>query len=451
MNAQEIIAKVSKYKEMLEAESDSDIRARYQKKIKELEASLEEVEKKVEKLEEKVATEEKKELSEAEKKIRKYQDFLDNESDPDLKARYQKKIKELQDSLKEVKEEIKVEKKEVAEQKAEIKKAVKVVKAAKATKVERKEAVKKVEKKVRERKEVSVKRTRRGKKIKEIIGELDKLIAKNKKLKEKYAGKGVDVKRDAGRSAKPFGYRFVGKHDYRVPTADQIKKGKKRGTIDYEGRPNRSDVYPKRAAKLADGGEVRYVDEFTNNDGIEISTSVSEDGKKFYMAHVTMYPLQRMIPMNEDKDAVVERAKKIHSDMEKHLAEEKMAKGGKTQGYDDKEDERLGMEDGKLASKDFIGSRKHRKHSRRDDAQFEERGKMAKGGRVGHSKEDKARFAKPAGWRWKEIAVTKRIIERKQLSMQPSKKMRDKHPDYVYYEDRLNKADKKPSRKYLSE
>ena len=160
----------------------------------------------------------------------------------------------MQDSLKEVKEEIKVEKKEVAEQKAEIKKAVKVVKAAKATKVERKEAVKKVEKKVRERKEVSVKRTRRGKKIKEIIGELDKLIAKNKKLKEKYTGKGVDVKRDAGRSAKPFGYRFVGKHDYRVPTADQIKKGKKRGTIDYEGRPNRSDVYPKRAAKLADGG-----------------------------------------------------------------------------------------------------------------------------------------------------------------------------------------------------
>ena len=76
MNAQEIIAKVSKYKEMLEAESDSDIRARYQKKIKELEASLEEVEKKVEKLEEKVATEEKKELSEAEKKYESIRTFL---------------------------------------------------------------------------------------------------------------------------------------------------------------------------------------------------------------------------------------------------------------------------------------------------------------------------------------------------------------------------------------
>jgi len=30
--------------------------------------------------------------------------------------------------------------------------------------------------------------------------------------------------------------------------------------------------------------------------------------------------------------------------------------------------------------------------------------------------------------------------------MQPSKKMRDKYPDLVYYEDRLNKADKKPTR-----
>jgi hypothetical protein len=470
MNAQEIIAKVSKYKEMLEAESDSDIRARYQKKIKELEASLEEVEKKVEKLEEKVATEEKKELSEAEKKIRKYQDFLDNESDPDLKARYQKKIKELQDSLKEVKEEIKVEKKEVAEQKAEIKKAAKVVKAAKATKVERKEAVKKVEKKVRERKEVSVKRTRRGKKIKEIIDELDKLIAKNKKLKEKYAGKGVDVKRDAGRSAKPFGYRFVGKHDYRVPTADQIKKGKKRGTIDYEGRPNRSDVYPKRAAKLADGGNVKdsavvalvtaqiyntKTKEFVGKERVEKIRKGNEIFSDAFSRHTPFAEsTQEKIVKNKyeeywndeeaKKDEVI-KVKKVEI-TEDGRKPHYYADGGKTQGYDDREDERLGMEHGKLSSKDLDST-----HARRDDARFEERGKMAKGGRVGHSKEDKARFAKPAGWRWKEIAVTKRIIERKQLSMQPSKKMRDKYPDYVYYEDRLNKADKKPSRKYLSE
>jgi hypothetical protein len=465
MNAQEIIAKVSKYKEMLEAESDSDIRARYQKKIKELEASLEEVEKKVEKLEEKVATEEKKELSEAEKKIRKYQDFLDNESDPDLKARYQKKIKELQDSLKEVKEEIKVEKKEVAEQKAEIKKAAKVVKAAKATKVERKEAVKKVEKKVRERKQVSVKRTRRGKKIKEIIDELDKLIAKNKKLKEKYAGKGVDVKRDAGRSAKPFGYRFVGKHDYRVPTADQIKKGKKRGTIDYEGRPNRSDVYPKRAAKLADGGvsdEVytkgyqKFRTELT-----EFSINYKENGKM----------KEAKIKSHFQGDAVEEFRKK-HPNAElvgvyEKVRFSKMAKGAEVgqmsvaksnwNKFDKKQriDFLVGAGYSKSEANDLSvkkwDSLGEEAHDGLRAVLLADGGMMAKGGRVGHSKEDKARFAKPAGWRWKEIAVTKRIIERKQLSMQPSKKMRDKYPDYVYYEDRLNKADKKPSRKYLSE
>jgi hypothetical protein len=47
---------------------------------------------------------------------------------------------------------------------------------------------------------------------------------------------------------------------------------------------------------------------------------------------------------------------------------EKMAKGGKTQGYDDREDERLGMEYGKIKSK-YLNSTK----ARRDDARFEER------------------------------------------------------------------------------
>jgi antirestriction protein len=56
-----------------------------------------------------------------------------------------------------------------------------------------------------------------------------------------------------------------------------------------------------------------------------------------------------------------------------------MAKGG-MQGYDDREDERLGMKRGKISKKDFVGSHKEREHSRRDDARFEE--KMAKGGVV---------------------------------------------------------------------
>jgi len=58
----------------------------------------------------------------------------------------------------------------------------------------------------------------------------------------------------------------------------------------------------------------------------------------------------------------------------------KMAMGGKTQGYDDREDERVGMDYGKIAGKDFVGSHSRMEHSRRDDARFEER--MAKGGEL---------------------------------------------------------------------
>jgi hypothetical protein len=50
-----------------------------------------------------------------------------------------------------------------------------------------------------------------------------------------------------------------------------------------------------------------------------------------------------------------------------------MADGGMSQGYDDREDERLSMEHGKMSSKDLNST-----HARRDDAQFEER--MADGG-----------------------------------------------------------------------
>jgi hypothetical protein len=674
MNTQEVIAKLNKYKEMLEGEVDADIKSRYASKISQLEASLKEAEQKVEKLEEKVATEEKKELSEAEKKIKKYQDYLDGETDPDLKTRYQKKIKELQDSLKEVKEEIKEEKKEVAEQKVEIKKAIKAVKSAKATKVEKKEAIEKVEKKVRERKEVSVKRTRRSKEIKRIISDLDKLIEKNKKLKQKYFGKGVDVKKDAARSAKPFGYRFAGKHDYRVPTKAQIKDGKASGKVVYEGRANRSDVFPqgqkgKSYAKLADGGEVEYTkkqiiyvlndvgyevddnnfDELAINEGFKYKDGVwyrtddfAKGGKtpiirtqfeeeEFEYGHggmmgnkYTIAEAKKMLDAEKSKnenfswfvpdvdyegedydqeygvhlsdkgllelaDEIYKKGGKTSSEWDekmktakdtlaflkkeaennpsskmkksvldfeeyiKKLNQNKYSKDGKTQGYDDKEDERLAMKYGKMSKKDLDST-----YARRDDARFEERGKMvkggetnrnrmydflkddlvslekaiymdeqidgreekykeeidkffsywnthlqslkkpddavgsnrmwnflkddlialkkaiqendkeeiirffsywnthlksleyAKGGRVGQSKEDKARFAKPAGWRWKDSAVKKKIITSAQLSKSPTKAMREKYPNYVYFEDRLNKADKNPSRKYLS-
>ena len=59
------------------------------------------------------------------------------------------------------------------------------------------------------------------------------------------------------------------------------------------------------------------------------------------------------------------------------LGDNKYAKGGKTQGYDDKKDESLAMKDGKISKKDLDST-----HARRDDARFEERGKMEHGGEM---------------------------------------------------------------------
>jgi len=63
---------------------------------------------------------------------------------------------------------------------------------------------------------------------------------------------------------------------------------------------------------------------------------------------------------------------------------------------------------------------------------------------------DADRFAKPMGWRWKDSAVEDGIISKAVLSKSPSEKMRKVYPEYVYYEDRTDKSDKVPSRKYQS-
>lgn len=56
----------------------------------------------------------------------------------------------------------------------------------------------------------------------------------------------------------------------------------------------------------------------------------------------------------------------------------KKSRAKKKQGYDDREDERLGMKRGKIANKDFVGTHSQKEKSRRDDADFETR--MARGG-----------------------------------------------------------------------
>jgi hypothetical protein len=63
-----------------------------------------------------------------------------------------------------------------------------------------------------------------------------------------------DIQRDLSRKAKPVGWRFKGRGDYRTPSASQTKKGRANGSVYYEARANRSDV--SSALKLNTGGEI---------------------------------------------------------------------------------------------------------------------------------------------------------------------------------------------------
>ena len=361
MTTNELVQQIEKIEKNLNNPNLPDsAKEKLKERVEKLKADLKEAEKDIEKKEEKLEKEEKKVQSDVQDEIAKLEKNLNNPNLPDsVKEVMRKKIAAAKEKLAEQKQEIKEDKKEAAEEKKELKEAVKEVEKVakeveKVAKQEDKEEkpkkavrkpikkakteIKKPKVKVKERVERSEKRK---KEMRKIATELSALIEKNKKLRKKYEGQGVDLDRDAGRSAKPFGYRFKGKKDYRVPTEQQIKRGLKRGTIDYEARPNRSDVYPK---------------------GYKGKIKLEEGGM---------------------------------------------------------------MEDG---------------------------GMMAKGGDVQGKQTDKAkdgqRFAKPKGWRWKDEAIKK--VGKVKMSKSPSKFMRKKYPDLVYWEDRIDKSDKNPSRKYTS-
>ena len=209
---------------------------------------------------------------------------------------------------------------------------------------------------------------------------LQKLV--NKKKFSVYQGKGIDLKKDADQGALAVGRRVS-----KGIKGNQFGDAKSsKGNVYYEYRANRLDVkQPKKAQKypkLEDGGmmakggklevgvyrvgkptkikpnfyEQKIVEIFDNGD---ISTA-SDYGRSLQDFKSQSYPIISVEQLN---------------------AQYKMAHGGKTQGYDDKEDERLGMEYGKMSSKDLNST-----HARRDDARFEERmvkgGMMAQGGYI---------------------------------------------------------------------
>jgi hypothetical protein len=85
----------------------------------------------------------------------------------------------------------------------------------------------------------------------------------------------------------------------------------------------------------------------------------------------------KIIKAKSESEAIEKAEKIMGYKSSKEFKPTKLAHGGKTQGYDDKEDERLAMEHGKMSKKDLDST-----HARRDDAEFEERGKMADGGSI---------------------------------------------------------------------
>lgn len=258
MNTKELLEKIARYKSAMEAETDADTKKKFQSRIDQLEKDIAQVEASVEKQEEKLEKQEDKAIEEAEKKLQRYKDAMDSETDPDTKAKFKKRIDDIEKQLKGVKEQIKEEKKEIEEQKKDIKDAVQDVQSAQKT--VRTQAIKKAGQQVTARKTTTTKKKTRKKAIANIITKLDKLIDKNPALKAKYKNaRGgsymqyakVDLKRDAGRASKPFGYRFKGDNT-KVPRPDQ----RGQSNVYYENRANRADVYPKRKIKLEDGGEM---------------------------------------------------------------------------------------------------------------------------------------------------------------------------------------------------
>jgi len=157
------------------------------------------------------------------------------------------------------------------------------------------------------------------------------LVRRLSKKKEYTFLKGMsldEVVRDMARKAKPVGWRFKGQGNYKTPSAAQVKKGRASGDVYYEARPNRSDV--SQSTRLETGGEI------------------SSD-QAYYMADVIADNL---------KDAgMCEDARKCRDVIEKAIMgieyfpfarytfedEPVYAKRGGKQGYNDRDDESLGM------------------------------------------------------------------------------------------------------------
>jgi len=205
------------------------------------------------------------------------------------------------------------------------------------------------------------------KSTKDALDSLKKLI--KKKGYGVYKNAGVDLKKDAQEGALATGRRTS-----QGLKGNQFKsKSESKGNTYYEYRANRLDVkqpkgkqkYPKleEGGYMAKGGKLKKSYMMGDEEVYIKDSSIGLDDEVclYYKKDDTIL---KCISKNSF-DSFVKQGKLVP----------KMADGGISQGYDDKEDERLAMKYGKMASKDLDST-----HARRDDARFEER--MANGGKL---------------------------------------------------------------------
>jgi hypothetical protein len=273
---QEIQLEIDRLKKQLQNQNiPASLKEKISLKIKGLEDTVEKTEEQVqviEKKEEKLEQKAEGDLSEA---IERMEKQLKNPQIPNsLKDKIREKIEKAKADIKEVKkeqvEEKKIKEEKVAQAKQEVKETLKKVKEVikktstpkekteevKKAVAKSSEAVQKAKKATEESTKSTKKRTSR---LTGALRELQQIINANPTLKALYKGKGVDLKRDAARQAKPVGYRFKGKHNYRIP------KNLDNPNVYYEGRPDKGDAYQNKrrgvyfadGGMMADGGEIR--------------------------------------------------------------------------------------------------------------------------------------------------------------------------------------------------
>jgi len=169
-----------------------------------------------------------------------------------------------------------------------------------------------------------------------------------------------EIIRDINRKAKPAGWRFKGRGDYRNPTKRDIAN---RGTngVYWEARRERSDV--SQAAQLKKGGKVPTYYEVGADFGEDIGTQTIEtfDTKKEALEY------KKKVEKGQVKDKYNEwpgKASDIKSVFVDSVTSDylnEMAKGGEMeQGYNDRMDESLGMR--------HRGSKSQSLKDRRDEA-----------------------------------------------------------------------------------